>query len=332
MLRVLRDLAQALPLPAALGAGAPLGPVAILAVDRVGPRARLAAALLHLVDVAGAALAAVLRLADEAAAPVLRAATSARHAAVAPQAPRVQLAVDGLLGLLAALRVVLALARVARRRLLQRPLAPRALARAEPLDLPRATLHAAARARAVSPMSPLGELAVDALAAALRVAERDFAVHALGRLAALAGHLLDLARAEGLATAAGGGAWGPGRPVRPGAVLAQLAVARLRVAGLDLLHVLGRAGVAATHRSLGHIADPHLVPAAAVLRAVAPLLPVAPLAVADIARLDVLALPRLAEARVAALAGQAPEREHVAHALLEARAAGRRAGGPIRPL
>mmetsp|Transcript_56782 Transcript_56782/g.149403 ORF Transcript_56782/g.149403 Transcript_56782/m.149403 type:complete len:915 (-) Transcript_56782:268-3012(-) len=327
--RVVDDGPGPLPLSVALRALAPRTPLAVLAVDRQRSAAAIPGTLLDLGEriVAGLAIVEGM-LHDGAHAHVL--AALAAGAADAPLAPLAQEAVD-VGSVRAAQRHLLTLARVAWVRLLQRAHAEGAGAAAVLPDRAGAAHDAVAGGGAGAPFLPAVEDAVPRrLAVGVDRAELCLPVLAFGLLAALVGHLHDLAVPEHGATGAGNGARMPRFPDAPLAVVALL-VAALEVAGLDNLLLKRLAGQAARGCHHGDVALPRASAAVARGAALAPVVPGAPLAVARgtvWALLADLRLPELEEAAGAALAAEA---DHLAVAGLHAGAARLGAGAPLAP-
>mmetsp|Transcript_33011 Transcript_33011/g.104636 ORF Transcript_33011/g.104636 Transcript_33011/m.104636 type:complete len:272 (+) Transcript_33011:369-1184(+) len=193
-LRVLRDAPEALPLAAALGASAPVLPVAVGAGHRCAAAA-VTAALPDLGQGPVAGHAAVLGRPENLPAPAAPASATS-GTALAPLRPAAKLAVHGRC-LRTLCRRICTRDRIAGEGLLQAsdaegPISPAILA-----DAPRAPLRAAAGGGATAPLAPLGELAVyRCLAALANVAELHLPIVASSRGPAVRGHHGDLARAE----------------------------------------------------------------------------------------------------------------------------------------
>mmetsp|Transcript_98485 Transcript_98485/g.287280 ORF Transcript_98485/g.287280 Transcript_98485/m.287280 type:complete len:258 (-) Transcript_98485:2671-3444(-) len=256
-------MAEAKTLAFTLGASTPVLPLAERAVHRLGAFAHRAAALPRFPQRAAARLAAVGgRDGDLAHAGVLPA--TASDGASIPCRPVAKLAVNRRLRVHLAWAGPLAWHWVARRDLFQVPLAEGALARSVPLNAARTPHNSVARLRASTPDTPVAEHAVDIwLARDVGIANSGLPGITFQGLAARARRARHLPRAPGRAAAAGGGAPGPGGPVRPEAVLASRLVARVRVAGSNLGFVQNLAHLAPLR---GHLRD---VPVTALLAAIA---------------------------------------------------------------
>mmetsp|Transcript_43991 Transcript_43991/g.124253 ORF Transcript_43991/g.124253 Transcript_43991/m.124253 type:complete len:788 (-) Transcript_43991:1385-3748(-) len=221
---------------------------------------------------------------------------------------------------------------VARLGLLQGALAEEAAAPALRGDGPVPPLHAGAPRRAIAPRGPIPEGAVHArLARHLGVADLVLHGRPRPRVAALVRLHLDGARSPRLPAGASGRARLPCAPVGPLTIDAELLVALVEIAALDLRLVVGLTRLAAGVRGDEDVPRPGALAAVARAAAHGPIAPIAPLAVVALAPGEVGARLHLLEVLLATQAVRAPRGEGAA-ALRGARTAGGAARLPRRPL